>query len=711
MPQPSSTGRPELPRRGGFLARVGRLLLPGFARPIGIARDEAPHLRYPRLMALVAVAFLVGFLPSLPAEGVPQDLWPAYLAAAGAATLAVLGGVMLPRPGSRLAPVGAVTAAVAITLTDALVGPYFHEAPLVFTVVLVVDAIVQGFGASLAMVLVGAVVLPFMLDPAGTPRPDAFAYSLVSLLALAGTVWAYRELQARSAAALERSQARYRDLVERTPGVVYEAGGGADGSWAYVSPRIMDMLGFPPERFTDDPGFWWSRIHADDRARVVEDDLGFETGVDAARVATEYRMVHADGSVRWIRDDATLRRDRPGSPPVWSGILSDVTAERDLEARLRQAQRMEAVGRLAGGIAHDFNNLLTVIRGYGELIRSEAAERDADTTDADELIRAADRAAALTGQLLAFSRRGVLQPRVLDPAAVVGDLTPMLRRLLGDHVALRAARPDQPVHVRMDRSQLEQVVVNLAVNARDAMPDGGDLTVSVERVERPAEGVGPVARISVTDTGIGMDESVRDQIFEPFLTTKSPGAGTGLGLPTVLGIVHEADGRIACESAPGHGTTFRIDLPAVEPPAPGAEARPDVSAPEGKGRVLLVEDQPAVRQVAARMLASLGYLVAEAADGIDALAQLDREPALDILVTDVTMPGMLGPDLARRAVERRPGLPVLLITGYVGDGRAAVDAGPFHVLAKPFDVGALARAVRTAIDDAAGGDQPGAAIG
>jgi two-component system, cell cycle sensor histidine kinase and response regulator CckA len=420
-------------------------------------------------------------------------------------------------------------------------------------------------------------------------------------------------------------------------------------------------------------------------------------------------MLDLTGGVRWISDEATLIRDPLSGSPVWSGILIDITAEKELEQRLRQAQRMEAVGQLAGGIAHDFNNLLTVIRGYGALIRGDVAARGDDTADADELIRAADRATALTGQLLTFGRRQVLQPRVLDPAAVVGDLTPMLQRLLGDHVTLVATAMVDPVHVRIDRSQLEQVVVNLAINARDAMPDGGRLTIAVERVEPVPRRAGDesLARISVSDTGMGMDELVRSQIFEPFFTTKSQGKGTGLGLPTVLGIVSEAGGRITCESAPGHGTTFRIDLPAVDPPErpvdPGHDGSPAATdAPGGRGRVLLVEDQTPVRQVTARMLESLGYAVVEAPGGVEALMALEREPALVLLITDVTMPGMLGPELAQRAVQRRPGLPVLLITGYAGEGRIAVDEGPFPVLAKPFDVGALARAARAVIEGTTG---------
>jgi two-component system cell cycle sensor histidine kinase/response regulator CckA len=700
MPEtPSREGSPPA-RLDRLAARLIELLLPAQDRPAAAGGPSAGG-RYVRVAAVVAVASIVAFGLSLPLTGVPSALWLPYVAAVLATTGVVVGGIVLPRPGSWLAVAGAVTAAVSIVLLDLAVSRYYHLATLVFVVVVLIDALIQGLRASLSMVVIGTAVMPYIASPAASPTVADFVFAFLYLSTLTGMVWAYRELQARGASALARSQARYRDLVERMPGVVYEAGPGIEGAWTYMSPRIEQVLGFSPDRFTDEPGFWWSRIHPDDRDKVAAQEAELEARAGADRSATEYRMIDALGGVRWISDEATLRRDSTEPLVTWSGILIDVTAEKELEARLRQAQRMEAVGQLAGGIAHDFNNLLTVIRGYGALIRGDAAARNADTTDADELIRATDRASSLIGQLLTFSRRQVLQPRVLDPAGVVDELTPMLRRLLGDHVTLTTTAPRDPVHVLIDRSQLEQVIVNLAVNARDAMPSGGDLSIVVERVPQ-ADGDGPgLARISVTDTGVGMGEAVRSQIFEPFFTTKALGSGTGLGLPTVLGIVNEAGGRIACESAPGRGTTFGIELPAVEAPEAAPDAPPDGPAPGGLGRVLLVEDQPAVRQVTSRMLSSLGYEVVEAGDGIEALLQLERGAAPALLVSDVTMPGMLGPELARRAVDRRPGLPVLLITGYVGAGRAAVDGGPFPVLRKPFDVGTLARAVRAAIDGAA----------
>ena len=703
MGQPSQAKMTS--RADALSAVLERRLLPDADVHSPAIRRSREYRHFAGLAALIVATALLGFLPSLPIKGVPTELWLPYFAALVVTTVLVGAGLLLPPPESGVSAIGSLVAALAIAALVTYIGRYFTLGPIVFTVLVVVTAIFQGVRASLPMVLVGSVAVPFMANPTGVPTVDDFAYAFAFLTTLAGTVWGYRRLQARSASALEASEARYRELVERMPGVVYECGPGLDGVWTYVSPRVEQLLGFPASSFTDDPGFWWSRIDPDDRDPVADQEAQLESQVTGERSVSEYRMLDASGSVRWISDEATLIRDAATGRPTWSGILVDVTAEKELEQRLRQAQRMEAVGQLAGGIAHDFNNLLTVIRGYGALIRGDVAARGEDTADADELIRAADRATALTGQLLTFGRRQVLQPRVLDPTVVIGDLTPMLRRLLGDHVTLAATGPLDPVHVRIDRSQLEQVVVNLAINARDAMPDGGHLTITVECAEPDQRRAGDsaMARISVSDNGEGMDELVRSQIFEPFFTTKSQGKGTGLGLPTVLGIVSEAGGRITCESARGHGTTFRIELPLVEPPEVASDPGRDGdgregATPVGQGRVLLVEDQAPVRQVTARMLETLGYGVVQAPGGIEALMALEREPALALLVTDVTMPGMLGPELAKRAVQRRPGLPVLLITGYAGDGRAAVDEGPFPVLAKPFDVGGLARAARAAIE-------------
>jgi len=381
----------------------------------------------------------------------------------------------------------------------------------------------------------------------------------------------------------------------------------------------------------------------------------------------------------------------------------DLTRELALEADLRQAQRIEAVGQLAGGVAHDFNNLLTAIRGYGELVLAALPPWSDARTDVTEMLKAADRAAGLTRQLLAFGRRQMLAPKVLDPSTVIDELAPMLRRLLGEHIDLVVTHGPDLGNVLVDPGQLEQVIVNLAVNARDAMPDGGRLLVdSANAVLRSPESTPlPSVRITVSDTGTGMDQATLARIFEPFFTTKEPGKGTGMGLATVYGIVRQSGGRITASSTPGQGTVILIDLPVVEAtdPAPEAPGPATIGAHRPAGTVLLVEDEAAVRAVVSRALTGCGFSVAQAGSGSEAI-EIATAPGFrfDLLISDVRMPGIQGPDLARRLRTQRPDLPVLFISGYsadLADDMAGVPGA--RILDKPFDTDTLLRAVREAI--------------
>jgi PAS domain S-box-containing protein len=417
-------------------------------------------------------------------------------------------------------------------------------------------------------------------------------------------------------------------------------------------------------------------------------------------------------------------RDETGAITAYVAVKRDITAQRDLEAQLRQAQRLEAVGQLAGGVAHDFNNLLAAIRGYGELAQASLAPGSQGRDDIDEVLRAADRATTLTRQLLAFSRRQVLAATVLDPSAVVEELLPMLRRLLGEHIELVTSHGCDLGMVKVDPGQLEQVVVNLAVNARDAMPAGGRLSIATENVElepiEDAEGLeaagtldaphGSCVRITVSDSGTGMSEATRARIFEPFFTTKEPGRGTGMGLATVYGIVRQSGGRISATSTLGRGSSFVIDLPRVSAAAedqpapaqvaPAQVALPQPPAPDGAGRrILLVEDDEAVLTLLGRVLSRLGYRVIEAASGDEALERVAADTeGLDLLVTDVRMPGIQGPELARRLRSVRPDLPVLFISAFSEELGVSPDALPgLHVLDKPFDAETFGRAIRTAL--------------
>ncbi len=383
----------------------------------------------------------------------------------------------------------------------------------------------------------------------------------------------------------------------------------------------------------------------------------------------------------------------------------------DREEQLRHAQKMEAIGRLAGGVAHDFNNLLTAVVGYTDLICERLEPDDQTSRDVGEIRRAADRAAALTRQLLAFSRKQFLNPTVMDVNETVMGLQHMLPRVIGEHIKTTIELSPELVRVRADASQMDQVLVNLVLNARDAMPSGGQLTIATENVcldeERiSAEGLalaaGAYVMLGVSDTGCGMDAATKARAFEPFYTTKPKGKGTGLGLATVYGIVDQSGGGIAIDTAPGRGTSIRIYLPvtsaAVDPPA--LEALPPLSS-AGSERILLVEDNEAVRELSAKALRRRGYTVHEAGNAEEAIEWFQASTETPkLLVTDVIMPGLSGPSLAARLMTRNPELRVLYMSGYTDDATPVNGSfwGGVPLLQKPFTPGQLAERVRLALD-------------
>jgi nitrogen-specific signal transduction histidine kinase/ActR/RegA family two-component response regulator len=398
-----------------------------------------------------------------------------------------------------------------------------------------------------------------------------------------------------------------------------------------------------------------------------------------------------------------------------TAAIRDISARRAAEERLLVSQKMEAVGQLAAGIAHDFNNLLTAIHGFGELLGGSLPDGDPRRADLGEIMRAADRASELTRQLVAFSRRQILRPRVLDPAEVVEGIAPMLRRLMGEHIALVTHTEPDLGRVMADPSQLEQVLLNLAVNARDAMPEGGELTIETANVESDAEypgnhaelSPGPYVLLAISDTGEGMDPETKARAFEPFFTTKEPGKGTGLGLATVYGIVKQSLGSIYLSSEPGRGTTFKVYLPRVAEEATAvAETVTLRPAATGTETILLVEDNAAVRTFARRVLESQGYMVLEAACSAEALPlAASQSGSLDLLVTDVVMPGMQGPQLAQQLRAVRPDMPVLYVSGFTEDSVIAqgIQKREVAFLPKPFTAEALGHAVRDAIEHQRGG--------
>jgi len=444
-------------------------------------------------------------------------------------------------------------------------------------------------------------------------------------------------------------------------------------------------------------------VEYDDALGLAIDDLLPDSPVTAdwatfrnkGTLAAEVTMRRPDGTRRRIEFTATADI-RPGRHIA---VVRDLSHQKELEAQLRQAQKMEAVGRLAGGIAHDFNNLLTAITGYSEFLVS-GLDDPRLRRHAEEITKASSRAASLTGQLLAFSRRQVLQPRLLDLNAVVSDMESMLRRLIGEDVELATRLDPQIAHVLADPTQIEQVIVNLTVNAREAMPNGGSVSIETANV---ASERGTFVELCLSDTGAGMTEDQRLQLFEPFFTTKA--GGTGLGLATVYGIVDQSGGTIEVDSAPGMGSAFRILLPRVEGPATDPAPPPTRVAPAGGSEtILLVEDETVVRRLVAEILETAGYNVLQAGDGPSALELLRRHVGpIDLLVTDVVMPGMSGPEVAQAVVAMRPGTQVLYTSGYTDSaiGHHGVLEPGIAFLQKPFSADDLTRRVRALIDAAA----------
>ena len=520
-----------------------------------------------------------------------------------------------------------------------------------------------------------------------------------------------RRRQRVAEARAKQDQRRLAMAVEASGGGVYEFSLPGPGP-AYVSERWAEILGYAAADVRDRPDFvtWLTaQIHPDDRDYVLAARAAARSGT-LDRYNLEFRLRHAAGHWVYVGSAAKVVERDPAGQTKIIGVLTDLTERKRLEAQFRQAQKMEAVGRLAGSIAHDFNNLLTVIYSFGALVREQLAPGDAVRDDVQEILNAAEKAAALTAQLLAFSRRKVVAPRVLDVSTIVRELDRLLRRLLGADIDLRTLGEPALYPVRIDPSAFEQVLMNLAVNAHDAMPDGGKLTIESHNVTLDASyghahGVdvtpGPYVVVAVSDTGCGMDEEVQRQIFEPFFTTKAEGKGTGLGLSTCYGVVKQAGGFIWLYSEVGVGTTFMIHLPAVDEPLEPVTVSAEPTSTRGDEVVLLAEDNDAVRNLAARLLRRLGYRVTEAADAQAALAASEHLAHIDLLVTDVVMPRMSGVELAHELTAARPGLKVLFMSGYTENGishRGMLGPGA-RMLHKPFTPEVLARAVRQALDE------------
>ena len=515
--------------------------------------------------------------------------------------------------------------------------------------------------------------------------------------------------------ALRHSEARYRSLVQSAVYGIYRSN--LEGRFLDVNPALVSMLGYN---------------HAEDLLALNPERDVFEDPAEQARLMTEFEKGERVDNVelRWKRKDGKIITVRlsgravptpGGSGDVLEIIAEDITERRVLEDQFRQAQKMEAVGRLAGGVAHDFNNLLMVIGGYAEVMLEQTAIQDPLHSKIEAIQQAAERASTLTRQLLAFSRKQLLELKVVDINSIVSDMERLLRPLIGEDIELVAKTALDIGRARADAGQIEQVIMNLVVNAKDAMPNGGKLIIETANVDlddavrteyryiKP----GPYVMISVTDNGQGMDKETQSRIFEPFFTTKEKGKGTGLGLSTVYGIIKQSGGYVFAQSELGRGTTFRIYLPRVEEAAhvPG-HTRIKEAECGGCETVLLVEDEESVRQLVRETLEAKGYKVIEAEDGGSAMSISAAHPGvIDVLITDLVMPGMNGRELAKLMEASRPGIRVLYLSGYTEDAilHQGVLQGGSAFLQKPFTLQALSRKLREVLSESKEGSRAASA--
>jgi PAS domain S-box-containing protein len=529
----------------------------------------------------------------------------------------------------------------------------------------------------------------------------------VTALPEGGVVLLSRDLRERRKAeqAREDAEIKYRMIVEQVAAISYIAEPGVNGRWHYVSPQIESILGYTAEEWVADSENWLRYVHPDDHAAVNDAELA---GLQGKSFQAEYRMTRKDGTTVWISDTATITQGSEDRP-VMEGLLVDISERKLMEMQSQQARRMEAVGRLAGGIAHDFNNLLTIIKGYTELARQRAEGQPALKNDIERIEDASERAAALVRQLLAFSRKQVLQPKNIDLNGIVNGLEQLLRRLMGEDIRIQTKLAVDVGTIKADPSQIEQVLMNLVVNARDAMPHGGKLIIETTNAELDqayaSEHVsvkpGRYVMLAVSDSGMGMSPETVAHIFEPFFTTKGGSRGTGLGLATSYGIVKQSGGYIWVYSEPGHGTTFKVYLPRVDESADAAPAARLKTVPQkGTETILLVEDEEAVRDLTQTVLTSYGYKVIVTQDPEHAQSIAETGIPIQLVLTDVVMPSMSGRELVQKLTAKYPHLRVLYMSGYTDDiitNGGILEPG-LAFLQKPFTPATLAQKVRDVLD-------------
>ncbi len=576
------------------------------------------------------------------------------------------------------------------------------------------EILTAGCAAFLWMPLVHSGTLAGLLalfSPGGRAWTDAekgVLSELADYLSMALKDSHSRAERERAEASLRESQEQFRQIAENIREVFWLSDVEKRRLF-YVSPRYQEVWGRPLTGLQTASVSWWDAVHPADRERIVAAAHRKQASGEYDEV---YRIVHEDGSIRWIHERAFPVHDEKGRVHRIAGLAEDITERRQAEEssreqseRLRMAQKMEAVGQLAGGVAHDFNNILVAILGFSELVRDSLPPGNAQRKNVEEVIKAGERAADLTRQLLAFSRRQVIAPVVLDPNEKLRSIERLLRRVIGEDIELALHLDPGIGRVRADPTQLEQVVMNLAVNARDAMPKGGALIIETADAElgdafaraNPGSRAGLQVMLAVSDTGMGMTRETQARIFEPFFTTKGEGKGTGLGLATVYGIVKQSGWYISVYSEPGKGTTFKVFMPrSDEAPAPVPELGAEGESLGGSETILVVEDDPAVRDLVVAALRGYGYRVLEAREPEDAFVIVEASKVpVHLLLTDVVMPRLSGPDVAKRVRELRPGIAVLFMSGYTDRVMSLQGLDPaISFLQKPFSPRVLASKVR-----------------
>ena len=547
-------------------------------------------------------------------------------------------------------------------------------------------------------------IVSFVL-PALIPGLEAYSidtslavHALVGLVLLFDLYVIFQQVQLfRARKQIAQREELFRLITENAADMIAVVD--ASGNRLYNSPSYQRLLGYSPEELRQTKGI--EQVHPDDRQKVIE--AAIEARQSGVGRSVEYRIRHKDGHWVPLESTASVVNSKGGGVEKLVIVNRDVTERKDLEKKLLLSQKLEAIGRLSGGVAHDFNNILGVILGYSEELQKRIPPDDPYREAVDEIQNAGKRAASLTQQLLAFSRKQVFEPQILDLKTIVAEAAKMLERLIGEDITLEIVPAQQIGAVKADRAQIERIILNLAVNARDAMPQGGKVTIETADVELDETNQtlsrsiapGPYVMLKVTDTGCGMDAELQSHIFEPFFTTKAQ--GTGLGLATVYGVVKQCGGEISVESAPGKGAAFKIYLPRVSDSAVKIQlAEPSEKTVLEHRTVLLVEDERTLRKLTRKMLLEMGLTVLEAENGSQAIELAKRtETPIDLLLTDVVMPGMSGWTLAETLSPLRPEMRVLYMSGYP-DGviaRQGVTEAGITILHKPFTRDELTRRV------------------